>query len=202
MTTPPPLPPPIPSAHTPPPSTRHYKWFWVYAIGSSLLIVILLVILLVKGTDSPREPIADTKQRTVEIERQTTLSRIEGLERQLSTLRQSLGVVEAEKAAYQAKVKDYAMDHKLAILAIGGTVAGTAIALDKGDTFTSDQKTLAGWTAAAAATYALFNHEEIIEVTDRMTKAATMIADFDSRIEQTRQQLSTLESQLAQAKKG
>jgi septal ring factor EnvC (AmiA/AmiB activator) len=202
MTTPPPLPPPIPSAPTPPPLTRHYKWFWAYAIGSSFLIVILLVILVVKSTDSPHEPIADAKQRTVESERQTTLSRIEGLERQLSTLRQSLAVVEGEKAAYQAKVKDYAMDHKLAILAIGGTVAGTAIALDKGDTFSDDQKTIAGWTAAAAATYALFNHQEIIEVTDRMTKAATMIADFDSRIEQTRQQLSTLESQLAQAKRG
>lgn len=194
MTTPPPLQP----DRIDPPSTRHYKWFWVYAISSSLIIIILLF----KHAGSSRESVGDEKQRTVEIEKQTTLARIQGLERQLSISRQSLAVIEAEKAAYQAKVKDYAMDHKLAILAIGGTVAGTAIALDKGDTFTSDQKTIAGWTAAAAATYALFNHEEILEVTDRMTKAATMITDFDGRINQTRQQISTLESQLEQARKG
>lgn len=193
-------PPPIPSAQITSPSSRHYKWFWVYAIGSSFLIIILLI-LLFKPATSSRESIGDTKERTVENAKQATLARIEGLERQLGTLRQTLAVVEAEKASYQTKMKDYAMDHKMAILAIGGTVAGTAIALDKGDTFTEDQKTIAGWTAAAAAAYALFNHEEIIEVTDRMTKAAAMISDYDNRIKQSRQQVSSLELQLAREKK-
>jgi hypothetical protein len=191
-------PPPIPAAPFPhAPSTKSYKWFWVYAIVSSIVILFLLFRPAASG---PREPIANTKERTTENAKQAALARIEGLERQAATARQTLAVVEAEKASYQTKVKDYAMDHKMAILAIGGTVAGTVIALDKENKFTEDQKTAAGWTAAALAAYALFNHEEIIEVTDRMTKAAAMISDYDKRIAEARQQVSSLDSQLQREK--
>ena len=195
------IPPPIPIPHVPnAPSTKSYKWFWVYAIVSSVLILFLLF-KPAPAPSGPRESMENTRERTVENAKQATLARIEGLERQTATWRQTLAQVEAEKASYQTKVKDYAMDHKMAILAIGGTVAGTAIALDTENNFTEDQKTLAGWTAAVLAAYALFNHEEIIEVTDRMTKAAAMIADYDNRIAETRKQLSSLESQLAREKK-
>jgi hypothetical protein len=197
MNTPPPIPvAPFPNA----PSTKSHKWFWIYAIVSSVLILFLLLRPALTPS-GPWESIASTKERTTENAKQAALARIEGLERQAATVRQTLAVVEAEKASYQTKVKDYAMDHKMAILAIGGTVAGTAIALDKENNFTEDQKTVAGWTAAVLATYALFNHEEIIEVTDRMTKAAAMISDYDKRIAEARQQISQLNSQLEREKK-
>jgi hypothetical protein len=194
-------PPPIPNATlSTTRSTKSHKWFWVYAIVSSVLILFLLLRLALLPS-GPRESLATMRERTTENAKQATLARIEGLERQAATVRQTLAVVQAEKASYETKVKDYAMDHKMAILAIGGTVAGTAIALDKEHNFTEDQKTVAGWTAAVLATYALFNHEEIIEVTDRMTKAAAMISGYDKRIAEARQELSSLESQLAEEKK-
>lgn len=196
------IPPPIPLAHPPAaPSAKSYKWFWVYAIVSSGLIVFLLLRPGTAPAPGPGESMENTRERTAQSTKQATLARIEGLERQTATWRQTLAQVEAEKASYQTKVKDYAMDHKMAILAIGGTVAGTAIALDTEKKFTENQRTAAGWTAAFLALYALSNHEEIMEVTDRMTKAAAMIADYDKRIAEAQRELSALESQLAREKK-
>jgi septal ring factor EnvC (AmiA/AmiB activator) len=193
-------PPPIPIVHAPAAQpAKSYKWFWVYAIVSSGLILFLLLKPAI-APPGPRESMENTRERTAEGVKQARLARIEGLERQRATWQQTLAQTEAEKASYQTKVNDYAMDHKMAILAIGGAVAGTAIALDKGNNFTDDQKTVAGWTAAFLGLYALSNHEEIIEVTDRMTKAAAMIADYDKRIAEARKQLSSVESQLAQEK--
>lgn len=191
-------PPPLPTERHDQPVSQNQKWFWVYAIGSSVLILFLLL----RHTDnSPRESLGDTKQRTAEVERQAQLARIDGIERQISILRQSITATQAEKAAFSSRMKDYAMDHKLAIAAMGVTVAGAGVALSDGDQFNDDQKTVAGISALVAGLYAISNHEECLEVADRMAKAATMRADYDRRLADAEEQIANLQKQIAQAKR-
>jgi hypothetical protein len=194
------------------------------------LILILLGVLIFNHPASKMESISDLKERTAayetqgkaqvaflekqrvaaeqeasrrvtEARRRAALARIEGLEGQAAVLRQALAATETEKAAYSTKIADYAMDHKAVILAMGITVASGIVATDKTNNLTDDQKTAATISALISGGYALYNYKECMEVADQMAKAATMQATYDSRIAKTRQQLSSLQSQIAEEKK-
>jgi hypothetical protein len=141
------------------------------------------------------------QRRAAEAKRASALARIQGLEGQLAVLRQSLATTVAEKDDYTTKVKDYAMDHKAAIAALGITVGGAAVAADQSDRFTDDQKKVAGVGAVVAGLYALSNHEECAEVANQMAKAVTIQSDYDQRINTARQQISSLQSQIDEEKK-
>jgi hypothetical protein len=183
----------------------------LYVIGSSVLIFLLLCVVLFgkAGSDSneqeavapPVESVKDAKLRTAEFAKQRQIAKIAGLEGQLSTLRRSLAAAEAEKAAHATRVKAYAMDHKMAIAALGITVAGAGVALEDNGNFTEDQKTVAGVSAVVAGLYVLANGEECAEVTDRMAKAATMQSDYETRIKALRGKVSVLQSQIAREKR-
>lgn len=211
-------------------SKRHPKWFSAYAVGSSSLILILVGVLIFNHPASKTESISDLKERTAayeiqgkaqtallekqrvaaeqeasrrvtEAKRRAALARIEGLEGQAAVLRQSLAATETEKAAYSTKITDYAMDHKAAILAMGITVASGIVVTDKTNNLTDNQKTAATISGLISGGYALYNYKECMEVADQMAKAATMQATYDSRIAKTRQQLSSLQSQIADERK-
>jgi len=135
-----------------------------------------------------------------EAKNRATLARIEGLESELSLLRRDITATENQQADHQTKVNDYMMDHKMAIAALAAGVAGAGVALDEQNEFSDDAKTLGGVTAFIAGIWALANHEEVIEVADRMAKASAMQTDYKNRIDRMKQRVVNLNSQVSQEK--
>lgn len=142
----------------------------------------------------------DARRQEQEMQRRATAARIQDLEQRLSAVRRSLAATQTEKAAHSTQVKSYAMNHKMAIAALGITVAGAGVALDASDKFSGDQKNVAAVSAVIAGLYAVSNHEECLEVADKMARAAVMEADYDSRIEDAQEQISAFQAQITKGR--
>lgn len=205
-------PPPIPTDTRLVSPQKKSGWLLAYAIVSSAIVVVLLFGFLLRHSTPSQESIVDLKERTAEYEKQekmrageakrrAAMARLQGLEGQLAILRQSLVATQSEKAAYSTKIRDYALDHKLAIAAMGITVGGAGVATDGSGRFTDDQKTVAGIGAGIAGLYALANYEECAEVADRMAKAAAIQSDFDRRIKSTEKQIAALKAEIDSERK-
>ncbi|MFT4175788.1 MAG: hypothetical protein QM627_03955 [Luteolibacter sp.] len=171
--------------------------------------VLLIIVIVTWTSGESTESLADVKARTVELEKQriaaeqeakrrSAITRIEGLENQLSILGQSLAATQVEKDAHATKMKDYAMDHKMAIAAMGIAAGSGAVALS--DKSSDDEKTVAGIGAAAAGIYVLANASECAEVADRISKAKAMEADYDAKISKTKSTISSLQSRIDKEK--
>ncbi len=198
---------------------KSLNWIMTYAIGSSILSLILFVVLIAAGRSRasdtsrrvPEENFAPQSQGAIsstvsggksvvdqhsaalakaDANRRSALMRVQGLERHVATLRQSLSAAETEKSRYATRVKAYAMDHKAAIAAMGIAVGGISSAADRKNNLNDDQKTVAAVLGVGAGLYALANGEECMEVADQMAKAAVIQADHDRRIKELQRQMS------------
>ncbi|MFK7821369.1 MAG: hypothetical protein AB8G99_21820 [Planctomycetaceae bacterium] len=140
-----------------------------------------------------------TPQHTPAVSLKQTLAaqKIAGLESHLMKLRGLLLQTEAEKAAHLSRIKAYALDHKAAIAAMGVTLGGVAVASDKKQRLTKDQKTAVGVATAVGGLYALMNGKECMEVADQMTKAAAIQSDYDSRIKNLKTQIANCRALIA-----
>lgn len=144
---------------------------------------------------------AEQERLAKEAKRNAAIARIDGVERQLAAVRQAIQQTESDQEDYSTKVKEYAMDHKLAIAALGLTVGGGAVALDESDKFNNDQKAVAKGAAVLGGLYAITHHEECIEVANTMAKVATIQADYNARIKSSQQKAASLQSQITALKK-
>ncbi len=145
--------------------------------------------------DAAAARLAEQQAQSRQSARNATLAKIEGLERQLAQARQILAQTQAAQADYTRQVKEYAMEHKLAIAALGITLGGGAIAMSDSKEFTSDQQTVAGGAAVLGGLYAITHHEECLEVANTMAKVATIQADYEKQVKDVQRQASSLQSQ-------
>ena len=91
---------------------------------------------------------------------------------------------------YKGRVEAYMMNHKMALTAIAMGIGGGIVAIDPNNEFSSDVKTVAGFTTLLAAGWALNNSDEIAEVADTLNQA-------DSHVKSLERQILELSSQLA-----
>ena len=86
------------------------------------------------------------------------------------------------------------MNHKLAIAAIlAGALGGTAMT-DK--SLNDNQKIVAGVTTVIALAYAAYHHEEVLDVFNTLTRAATVQSDFKARINNLTKQITEVQVQI------
>lgn len=112
------------------------------------------------------------------------------LEQQLLTHRSNL-------SDYKRRVEAYMMNHKMALTAITMGVGGSVVAFDSASTFSSDEKTVGGLVAGAAALWALNNMEELTEVADTLNQADSHVKSLERQIRELSSQLTSESQQLS-----
>ena len=138
-------------------------------------------------SDIQQTTAAYVAQNQLVIERRATLAELE----------RSVALHQGELADLQRGMNAYVGDHKLAVAAIVAGVAGSAVAVDPNNEFTSDQKTSAGVVALIAAAYALSNADEVTAVADRLLQADHAIKALRRQIDESATSREACARQLA-----
>ena len=164
-------------------------------------LLVLLASLFLAGCDRRPEDSStgSTGERPAPIDVQAlkaeaALSELRELEMTRISLNESLQAQQSRARAYadraaslEAQLEDltdrvqaYILDHKMAVASIAAGVGGAAVALD--DSFTEDEQ---GWGAVAGiagAAYAVWNADEVAEVTDQLLQASQRAENLEQRI--------------------
>ena len=138
-----------------------------------------------------------TAQTDTDVRRRVAVSRHEIAQAEMAALRRELIAVRGEKERFQASMKDYLLNHKMAVAAIAAGVGGTGVVLDDKNEFSGDIKAVAGTVAVLGALWAIANYDEVVEVADRLMEASATIEDFTTRTSTLKHRLAAAESRLA-----
>lgn len=109
----------------------------------------------------------------------------------VTSLTQRLDALEADRSEFDRAMDTYVADHKLAVAALWLGMGGAGAALDPDNEFSDEAETLGGLFAVAAATYAILNHQEIVEVADLLFKAHVYGKSINADIVETRSGLTS-----------
>ncbi len=149
----------------------------------------------------PRAALAVASPEAANPARRAAAAQFEAAQSEAVALRRELIAVEGEKERFEAAMKNYLLDHKMALAALAAGVGGGKVALDDSKRFSAEAKTLAGTVAFLGILWAIGNHQEVLEVADRLAKADIMMKGFDARMAKLRGRVTAADARAAEARR-
>ena len=117
----------------------------------------------------------------------------------LAAMNQRLVQQKADLANFTAGVRNYMLEHKLAVAALVAGLGGAATALDNTNVYSEDAKQLGSAVAVVAGIWALGNLDEVSQVLEALNRADAQVRGLQAAIAQTSADLKAQQSSIDQA---
>jgi septal ring factor EnvC (AmiA/AmiB activator) len=172
------------------------------------IVAFFIICTLLSGCENPEKIRLKSRIDELNEQKRTLLQTTASQQNDLDSLNDTLNERQAGLNEYQAQVRGYMLEHKMAIAAIVAGVGGADVALDTTNTFSDDAKNIAGPVVLLAAVWAAANFNEVTEVVKTLDEAdahvrtlQTQIANTTAAIERKQQTLQASRNQLAELTK-
>lgn len=111
--------------------------------------------------------------------------------RQVQAMTDELGGLQSEAAELRRRVQAFMMEHKMAVAALAAGAAGGLAALDDSGRVAQEAREVGAAVSFAAAVWAAFNMEEVLQVADQLVKADAVLGNLGRRQATLSQALAT-----------
>ena len=111
--------------------------------------------------------------------------------RQVQAINDELGGLQSEAAELRRRVQSFMMEHKMAVAALAAGAAGGLAALDDSGRVAQEAREVGAAVSFAAAVWAAFNMEEVLQVADQLVKADAALSNLGRRQATLTQALAT-----------